>query len=214
MAKQIDNLAGRRFGALTVGDSFERRKASNGTKIYWSCACDCGQSKQVRSDHLTLGKVVSCGCMKPELCADANIGHGAASRRKTTRTYNTWQEMRRRCYDANHKSFPDYGGRGITVCDRWGSFDSFLSDMGERPEDCTIERLDVNGIYSPDNCVWATYKEQGMNRRNTFRLFVDGKRVSRDEFLALSGITRTRFESEIAGIARCADYHFATVQSE
>jgi len=108
-------------------------------------------------------------------------GQYIQSGQRTHPLYDTWANMKRRCYEIHNKSFPYYGGRGITVCDRWLGplgFKNFLEDMGERPNDHTLERVDVNGNYSPDNCVWATVKQQMNNRRSNKFVTWDGKRYS------------------------------------
>lgn len=98
-------------------------------------------------------------------------GHGSSS----DPTYSKYQAMKQRCLNPKHKSYPDYGGRGIKVCDRWlESFDNFLADMGEAPEGMTIEREDSNGNYEPDNCKWATKKEQAQNTKRCLSVVIDG----------------------------------------
>jgi hypothetical protein len=93
-----------------------------------------------------------------------------------TKSYRVWQNMKRRCLDKNSPGYKDYGGRGITVCDRWLSFENFFADMGERPKGLTIERIHNNGNYEPVNCKWATYTEQMNNKRNSVILFYKGKK--------------------------------------
>lgn len=109
---------------------------------------------------------------------------------KTTE-YRAWASMVSRCCNPNHGSYPDYGARGITVCDRWkGSFISFLADMGRKPStDLQLERLDNNGPYAPSNCVWATRKEQARNRRNSRIYEVDGKVATIAEWSEISGLS-------------------------
>ena len=87
-----------------------------------------------------------------------------------SREFNSWTQMRQRCGNRNHKDYPNYGGRGVVVCDRWQKFEQFYADMGPRPEGTTLERSDVDGNYEPNNCRWATPLEQGRNKRNTRKI--------------------------------------------
>lgn len=108
--------------------------------------------------------------IRTRTCSEAAVMRFALVPRKRSRnqwpTYHSWTAMRQRCSDQKHPSYPNYGGRGITVCDRWReSFESFLADLGERPDGTTLDRIDVNGNYAPSNCRWATYKEQRANSR-------------------------------------------------
>lgn len=117
-----------------------------------------------------------------------------ASRRKwknpsSTRTYFSWRSMRSRCVSENHPAWKNYGGRGISVCDKWlNDYDAFFEDMGERPDGKTLERLDVNKGYCPENCVWATHREQGRNKRTNRFLTHNGKTMCLSEWADFLGI--------------------------
>lgn len=154
MNKRID-LTGRRFGRLLV-ISFH---SSQNYISKWLCRCDCGMEKVINGGSLTTGKVVSCGCYRIETHTKHNMSYSPE--------YRTWAGIKSRCYNPKAPRYPNYGERGITVCDRWlESFDNFYADMGDRPsKDYSIERLDVNGNYEPSNCKWATRTEQQHNIR-------------------------------------------------
>lgn len=117
------------------------------------------------SRDLRAGDTKSCGCLKHDLTVERNLKHGHSTRNGVSGTMVSFRNMHQRCSDKACPDYPDYGGRGITVCDRWSDFTNFLSDMGERPEGRSIDRVDNEGNYEPENCQWATSKEQHANRR-------------------------------------------------
>jgi len=156
-------LTGQKFGRLTVVS----RAGSNKGRATWDCICICGNRKIISGKNLLNGITRSCGC----LCKIGKKRHGMAE----SPLYQTWCCMRTRCTNINKDNYRNYGDRGITVCERWDKFENFYADMGDRPEGLTIERRDNSKGYSPENCKWATQKEQQRNRRNNRMIKYLGK---------------------------------------
>lgn len=145
----------------------------------WECRCVCGAIVIVRGGALREGKygTKSCGCMRSEGQRQGKMKHGASAYGEKTPEYQTWKRIRSRCYSPKCERYPNYGGRGIRMCQRWlESFEAFLEDMGHRPPDKTsIERLNVDGHYEPGNCVWATDHTQARNRTDNVHLTYKGR---------------------------------------
>lgn len=185
MPKRAENLVGQKFGLLTVIDT----APNQGTYRRWRCRCDCGVELEARGGNLQTGNTKSCGCAKRALIAKLSRTHGMANR---SAEYFIWKGMRERCNTKSHSSYARYGGRGIRVCERWNSFEAFLSDMGPRPSsDYSIERNDNNGHYEPGNCRWATAIEQANNTRNSRRITAFGKTQTLARWSLDTGINKS-----------------------
>lgn len=174
-----DRWCGHVFGRLTV-----LHRVPGGTSPRWLCRCDCGVEKVFLLANMVRGTTTSCGCART-----GPVKHGKVG----TSEYTTWASMLQRCYDPGCSSYSRYGGRGITVCDRWRhDFQAFFDDMGPKPTPRhSLDRFpDNNGPYSPSNCRWATPREQSNNTRRNVVLEHAGERHNLSEWAAIKGISR------------------------
>jgi hypothetical protein len=169
LQRQKHDLTGKKFDRLLV---LSAEKLSNSKRsIVWKCICDCGQVTHATGSDLRLGHKKSCGCLHLDVLLKTVTKHGHARAKKLSPTYVSWYSMLTRCGNPNARNFQHYGGRGISVCERWKSFENFLADMGERPSGMSIDRINVNGNYEPSNCKWSTRSEQNKNQRR----YLNGK---------------------------------------
>lgn len=169
-----------------------------GRQTAWLCICDCGNKKAVPSWNLVSNQTKSCGCTRADVekVREQSKTHGHSY----TRLYTIWIGMKQRCYYENHKYYKHYGGRGIEVCDEWKNyFEAFheWSMTNGYTEKMTIDRIDVNGDYSPQNCRWANYKQQGNNRRNNRLLTCNGETHTLSEWSEMTGIPRNTIRNRI-----------------
>jgi hypothetical protein len=182
---KAEDRIGKKYGYLTVVGIIRE-----GKYIYVDCVCDCGNRHRVMINNISRN-TISCGCKKIERIRKigyAKKTHGC-SHYHVTKEYGSWQGMKSRCNNPNDPEYKNYGGRGILVCDRWSnSFETFLSDMGERPENKTLDRIDPNGNYTPENCKWSSPKEQLRNTRFNKLINFRGRLITIPELSELCGI--------------------------
>lgn len=188
------------FGRLTVIGPGPFVKEKNGKRRRTlKCLCACGVLTFVRHSSLISGNTTSCGCFHKEIAAENARTLGLRHGRYGTPEYKAWQSMKNRCYLTTHDSYKNYGGRGITVCDRWrSSFEAFFEDMGVKPgPGYSLDRIDPNKPYEPGNCRWATSKQQMNNRRANKMIAFDGKTLTLQEWAERTGINRSTISSRI-----------------
>ena len=183
---KFQDIEGQKFGMLTVVGFIGINKRGNSI---WCCKCECGsQWVTVHANNLKNGHTKSCGCLHLVRIEEVNTKHGHKRTNNVSRVYSTWISMKRRCHSPKCKHYLDYGGRGITVCDRWQKFENFLEDMGEPWKGMSIDRIDVNGNYELSNCRWATKKEQANNTRRNHLLTLNGRTQTMTQWAEEIGI--------------------------
>jgi hypothetical protein len=205
MGHKVD-LIGKRFSKLLVVAEHGRGKQKS---VLWLCRCDCGKDTIVDTRQLNSGKTKSCGCIIYDILLKRNLTHGKAKFGQKTPEYRTWLGMKGRCNNKNSGRYKNYGGRGITVCDRWiNSFENFLNDMGQRPSNShSIHRKDENGNYEPDNCVWATNFVQARGRTDNVWVEYKGDVKIQEDWCIILGIRASQMNYHLSK-GRTIDYLF------
>jgi hypothetical protein len=185
--RMID-LTGQKRGRWTV----LRRAEWQHTSAAWLCRCECGTEKVVSGQALRIGTSKSCGCLMRELSTTRSTRHGCASGGMANPAHRAWSDMKSRCYNPRNNRYYRYGARGIQVCDRWlHSFENFLADMGPRPSPKhSIDRIDNDKDYCPENCKWSTAREQARNRSSCRYLEHNGRRMLISDWAAELGVNR------------------------
>ena len=187
----MSNLVGQKFGRLTVIKRVENDKYNH---IMYLCQCECGKTKIIRGSHLKTGETKSCGCYNVEKIVKRSIKHNKCY----SRLYHIWIGMRNRCYKQYDNRYKSYGGRGITMCNEWlNDFMSFYNwamtngyDENAKRGECTIDRIDVNGNYCPENCKWSNAKTQANNTTKTINLTYKGLTHTLSEWSDIVNISR------------------------
>lgn len=173
------DLTGQRFGRYFVLSRAEDQVSPSGRhRVMWMCLCDCGNVKIVHGDSLVSGHVVSCGCYKAEIKRAQLTTHGGTVGGKPTRLYKVWDGMKARCYNPKKEYYAIYGGRGIAMCEEWhNSFEAFRDWALSHgyADNLSIDRIDNDGPYCPDNCRWATISEQNNNKSTSHFLTFNGE---------------------------------------
>ena len=211
------DMEGKRYGRLVALRPTNKDTHGN---VRWWCRCDCGVEKEFNGSNVRRGLTLSCGCFHKEKMTK----HGGCG----SSTYNSWHSMLQRCTNDNNPRYEIYGGRGIKVCDKWFDFESFLKDMGQRPNDHTLDRIDTNKGYFKENCKWSNLSDQNYNRRKDKRnvsgrvgvaVKSNGKFVAYitknyeyknlGEFDSIEKASEARefAEIEVYGFVKGADYH-------
>lgn len=199
MHKNAHNVKGGKFGMLSAINPV----SSNHRGVYWLFYCECGNyvEKQIVNINRSIkgGYTPSCGCLTSQLRSGASRRHGMTDHP----VWLAWKCMLERCERTSHLSWDNYGGRGISVCSEWHVFENFFKDMGKewRPT-LSLDRIDNNGSYAPDNCRWATRKQQGRNKRNNIIISANGKTMTLPEWAEQIGISkRTLYSRKYSGWA-------------
>lgn len=190
-------MIGLKFGNLVV---LQKLDSDIHRKVHWLCRCDCGNEISVSGESLRKGHTQSCGCLQKVLTSERFKTHGLSS----TRLYKVWQNMKRRCNNPNYRQYSNYGGRGIKVCDEWQEFLPFYEwamshgyDENAPKGECTLDRIDVNKGYSPDNCRFANKITQNNNKRTNHFISFNGETHTMKEWSEKTGISYCALESRI-----------------
>ena len=199
--KSFEDLSGKKFGKLTVVRLDHIEKRNNGKRNYyfyhWLCQCECGNECIIIGNYLKMRATVSCGCYRKELSRKKLLKHGLCK----TRLYRIWTHMKERCYKKYCKDYKNYGQRNIIMCDEWkNDFVKFYEWAlnNNYKENLTIDRIDVNGNYEPDNCRWSTIEEQANNMRSNHLLTFNNKTQTMSQWAKEYNMSKYLLQHRIA----------------
>lgn len=198
MSLPVD-LTGKKFGRLSAIN----RAGSDSTGVaMWRFRCDCGNEIVARSNLVRRGHTQSCGCLQKERAANSasivSVRHGHTKSGNFSGAYKSWAAMLARCQTPSSGAYPEYGGIGISVCERWQSFENFYDDMGDRPPGKTLDRFpDPHGDYEPGNVRWATNTEQRRNLRNNVLIECRGRKLTAGAWSEISGVLAKTISARI-----------------
>ena len=186
-----------RFGMLTTVSS--RYKPANAKRTLQDYVCDCGKNVTKRSADVVSGNTLSCGCLSSKTTSQRNSTHGMSGKSE----YITWKGMKQRCCNVNNPSYSSYGGRGISICERWSDaktgFANFLMDMGYKPSsNHSLDRIDNDGNYEPSNCTWATKTQQASNRRSNILFLHNGAAKTLKQISELESVCYKKLHHRVA----------------
>lgn len=185
----MNDLTGMKFGRLTA-----IQKTTGTTRGQWDCVCECGNTSVVRSTELRKLTTLSCGCLLRDVQRKRHTTHGMHK----TQAYSSWKNMTQRCNNPNHRDYPRWGGRGITICEKWSTFEGFWEDMGPtHVEGLSIERVENNGNYCRENCKWADRYEQHNNKRSNRFITAFGKTLTSYAWERETGVGHETIRSRI-----------------
>lgn len=185
---RVIDRTGERYGRLVVIERLPAKSKTDGN-ARWFCRCDCGKGAVVYGQDLARGRTLSCGCLQTE----RRFQHGKAD----SPTYAIWQMMLQRCENPTNKSYPNYGGRGIFVCDEWHDFAKFYADMGDRPDGLSLERKENSGPYVKWNCIWASITDQNNNTRRNRLIEFRGETKTIAQWAEITGLEWTTIRSRL-----------------
>lgn len=187
---KINNIEGKKFGRLLVIELHSISRNGRQSKVKWICKCDCGNDVVCTGDNLRGSHTKSCGCFKSQSSAGRAYKHGMHG----SHTWLSWREARYRVSNPNHPKWHRYGGRGISMCERWfNSFEEFFKDMWTCPPDKTIDRINNDGDYEPGNCRWATPSEQANNTSTNGIVKSNGTEMTISQYCKLHGLCPSKF---------------------